>query len=96
MKLADQCMACCFACFKRLLGLAKHPERSLDPVAVVDTMNAYCLHLLNLTLIYHVNKVARLHVQTYSTSSEGYTCNLLKIGLLVKDVFLIVPGIEIT
>lgn len=46
IKLADKRMACCFVHFKRFSGLAKHPERSLDPVAVVVIMNAYCLHLL--------------------------------------------------
>lgn len=56
IKLADKCMTCCFAGFKRFTGLAKHPERSLDPVAVVNRMNAYCLHLFNLTVIYQVNK----------------------------------------
>lgn len=53
-------MACYFACFKRLSGLAKHPGRSLDPVAVVDIMNAYYLHLFNLTVVYRVNKGSKI------------------------------------
>lgn len=60
IKLADKHMACCFACFKRFSGLAKHPERSLDPVAVVDTMNAYCLCLFNLTVIYRMKKGGKI------------------------------------
>lgn len=60
IKLADKYMACCFACFKRFSGLARHAERGLDLVAVVDIMNVYCLHLFNLTVIYQVNKGSKI------------------------------------
>lgn len=94
IKLADKCMTCCFAGFKRFTGLAKHPERSLDPVAVVDIMNAYCLHLFNLTVIYPVNKGSKIaHADLLNLIWRLHLESLKERP--VKDVFFIVPGTEI-
>lgn len=93
IKLVDKCMTC-FAGFKRFTGLAKHPERSLDPVAVVDIMNVYCLHLFNLTVIYQVNKGSKIAHADLLNLIWRLDLESLK-ERPVKDVFFIVLGTEI-